>query len=272
VLPRQAKGEAPPATAPTVVKLNDGAPAVLVVEDNAADQRRIVEALNGAGYAVEVAATGAQALARFRERTFAALTLDLILPDMSGVDLLARIRTESRNADVPVIVLTVVAEQGAVAGFTVSDVLAKPIDSAALLHALRRAGVSPERRGAVLVVDDDPGSLKLMEATLGRSGYQTICRQDGEAALQAAAESPPVAVVLDLIMPRVDGFEFLERFRGTEAGRRTPVIIWTVKDLSAADHARLRQTAHAVVAKGGDGAAALLRELNAFLPQQQSAK
>src|SRR5207245_7484731 len=152
------------------------------------------------------------------------------------------------------------------AGFTVSDVLAKPIETAALLDALRRAGVAADRRGAVLVVDDDPGCLRLMEATLGRSGFQTICRQDGEAALKAAAESRPVAVVLDLIMPRVDGFEFLERFRRTEAGRRTPVIVWTVKDLSAHDHARLRETAHAVVAKGGDGAVSLLRELNTFLP------
>ena len=272
VLPRLAKGEARPAVARKVASRKEGAPEILVIEDNAADQALIVEALSAAGFSVETAATGAQALARFRERSFDALTLDLILPDMSGVDLLARIRAEARNADVPVVVLTVVAEQGAVAGFTVTDVLAKPIDTAALLGSLRRAGVVPERHGAVLVVDDDPGCLKLMQATLGRSGYDTICREDAEAALQAAAESRPVAVVLDLIMPRVDGFEFLERFRKMDAGRRTPVIVWTVKDLSAHDHARLRETVHAVVAKGSDGAASLLRELNAFLPRGQAAK
>jgi CheY-like chemotaxis protein len=221
---------------------------------------------------VETASTGAQALAKFRERPFDALTLDLLLPDMSGVDLLARIRAESRNSDVPVVVLTVVAEAGAVAGFTVSDVLAKPIDTAALLDALRRAGVAPERFGAVLVVDDDPGSLNLMQATLGRSGYETICRRDAEAALEAAEKSRPIAVVLDLMMPGVDGFEFLERFRKTEAGRNTPVIIWTVKDLSDKDHSRLRQTAHAIVPKGSDGAASLLRELNAFLPRRKAPK
>ena len=219
---------------------------------------------------METASTGAQALAKLRAQVFQALTLDLLLPDMSGVDLLALIRAEGHNADVPVVVLTVVVEEGAVAGFTVSDVLAKPIDTAALLDSLGRAGVAPGRRGKVLVVDDDPGCLRLMEATLGRSGYETICRQDGEAALQAAAESRPIAVVLDLIMPRVDGFEFLERFRRTEAGRRTPVIIWTVKDLSDHDHARLRESAHAIVVKGSDGAASLLRELNAFLPQRQA--
>jgi CheY-like chemotaxis protein len=263
VLPRQATGKPLPAPQP---RTRAGAPEILVVEDNGADQTRIVEALSGAGFSVQTAATGAQALALLRDRTFDAMTLDLLLPDMSGVDLLARLRAEGRDAKLPVVVLTVVAEHGAVAGFTVSDVLAKPIDAAALLDALRRAGVVADRRGAVLVVDDDPGCLKLMEATLGRSGFQTICRQDGEAALQAAAESRPVAVVLDLIMPRLDGFEFLERFRRTEAGRRTPVIVWTVKDLSAHDHDRLRETAEAVVAKGSDGAVSLLRELNTFLP------
>jgi len=271
ILPLRAIAGELQAMRPPVVSPHAGAPQILVIEDDADDRAVIVEALAAAGYSVETAATGAQALARLRERRFDAMTLDLILPDMSGVDLLDRMRNETLNADIPVVVLTVVAEEGAVAGFTVSDVLAKPIDSAALLKALRRAGVVPGRRGAVLVVDDDPGCLKLMEATLGRSGYETICRRDGLAALEAAAQSRLIAVVLDLVMPGVDGFEFLERFRRTEAGRRTPVIIWTVKDLSAGDHARLRESAHAVVAKDGDSAAALVRELSAFLPQRAAA-
>jgi len=268
ILPLRARSGGLQTMRPPVVSPNAGAPEILVIEDDAGDRALIVEALAAAGYSVESAATGAQALARLRDRRFDAMTLDLILPDMSGVDLLARMRNETLNADIPVIVLTVVAEEGAVAGFTVSDVLAKPIESGALLKALQRAGVVPGRRGAVLVVDDDPGCLKLMEATLGRSGYETICRQDGLAALEAAAQSRLIAVVLDLVMPGVDGFEFLERFRRTEAGRRTPVIIWTVKDLSAGDHARLRESAHAVVVKDGDSAASLVRELSVFLPQR----
>ena len=270
VLPRRTKGEPLPAMARPIVTVNVGAPTVLVVEDNASDQALIVESLTRAGYSVHTAATGAQALVRLRETDFDAITLDLLLPDMSGVEVLQQIRDEDCNANVPVIVLTVVAEKGAVAGFRVTDILAKPLDTGALLNALQRAGVTPQRRGAVLVVDDDEGSLKLMEATLERSGYDTICRKDGEAALQAAAESPLIAVVLDLIMPRLDGFEFLERFRRTESGRSTPVIVWTVKDLTKHDQARLRETAQAVVMKGNEGATALLRELDAFLPRRQA--
>jgi CheY-like chemotaxis protein len=271
VLPRRAKGEVPAVGRP-IVTLNVGGSSVLVVEDNPTDEALIVQTLTNAGYSVQTATTGAQALVKLREADFDAITLDLLLPDMSGVDLLARMRSESRTADVPVVVLTVVAEKGAVAGFRVTDVLAKPLDVEALLAALRQAGVSPERRGAVLVVDDDESCLKLMEATLGRSGYRTICRRDGEAGLKAAAESPLIAVVLDLIMPQLDGFEFLDRFRRTEAGQRTPVIIWTVKDLTSYDQARLRKTAQAVVMKGSDGAAGLVRELDAFLPRRQASQ
>jgi CheY-like chemotaxis protein len=255
-----------------VVTLNVGGPSILVVEDNAGDQKLIVDVLTRAGYSVETAETGSQALVKLAEKNFDAMTLDLLLPDMTGVDLLTRIRADRRFADVPVVVLTVVAEKGAVAGFRVADVLAKPLDARALLAAFRRCGVSPERRGAVLVVDDDEGSLKLMEATLGRSGYKTICRRDGEAALQVATESPLLAVVLDLIMPRLDGFEFLERFRRTDAGQSTPVIVWTVKDLTRHDEERLRRTAQAVVMKGNDGATALIRELDAFLPRQPASQ
>ena len=82
-------------------------------------------------------------------------------------------------------------------------------------------------------------------------------------------ERRPIAVILDLIMPGVDGFEFLERFRRMDAGRRTPVIIWTVKDLSAHDHSRLRETAQAIVVKGEEGSS-LLRQLNSFLPRHAS--
>src|SRR5258706_5568286 len=125
------------------------------------------------------------------------MTLDPLLPERSGVDLPARPRPEGHTAKLPVIVLPVVAEEGAVAGFTVSDVLAKPIDTAALLDALRRAGVVADRRGAVLVVDDDPGGLRLMEGTLGRSRVPTICPPDGEAALPAAAGTRPRGRVPD---------------------------------------------------------------------------
>jgi PAS domain S-box-containing protein len=247
------------------------APRILVIEDDARDREEIVRLIHEAGYAVDTAATGAAALSLFCETAYDAITLDLLLPDMSGVDVLRAIRSEPHNQNAPVIVVTVVSEPGAVAGCAVVDVLAKPLDHSLLLRALERLPVAGRPQGPILVVDDDLSSLRLIEATLHPLGHRTVCYTDAKSALTAERESPPVAVVLDLLMPGMNGFEFLERFRSLPENRAIPVIIWTVKDLSKEEHERLRASAHAVVQKGRGGAA-LVQELRTFLPADPRAK
>ncbi|MBA3540773.1 MAG: response regulator [Deltaproteobacteria bacterium] len=114
---------------------------VLVVEDDMHDQDQIIATLSEAGYAVELASTGAQALALWRSTVFDAATIDLLLPDMSGVELLGQLRREGRTLSVPVIVVTVLPDARAVAGFDVHEILQKPLDRASLLASLARAGV-----------------------------------------------------------------------------------------------------------------------------------
>jgi CheY-like chemotaxis protein len=242
-----------------------GAPTVLVIEDDPNDRAWLLGVLSGAGYAVETAANGAEAAAKCRARRFDAITLDLLLPDMNSRDVLRAIRTEGTNGAVPVIVLTLVAEPGAVAGFNIYDFLVKPVPPEELLASLRRAGVPPDGTRKVLVVDDDPSALKIMGTLLGQLGYQPVCRPDGASGLEAAQEEQPAAVVLDLMMPEIDGFEFLKRFRRTAVGGRTPVIIWTVKDLTTEDRVRLRSMAQGVVLKGHGGVEYLLDELSRLL-------
>ena len=117
----------------------------------------------------------------------------------------------------------------------------------------------------MLVVDDDAASLKMMAATLGQLGYRAVCEQDPIRGLRAATQDPPAAIVLDLLMPGMTGFEFLEQFRTTEAARSVPVIVWTSKDLAADELARLRSSAHAVVSKGHEGNARVLAELTSSM-------
>jgi PAS domain S-box-containing protein len=268
IFPRQALPGAPVPLPREAEAGHREGPEVLVIEDNERDQAALVQILTEAGYAVEAVATGAQALARCRARTFDAITLDLLLPDMSGLDVLEALRSESSTRNLPVIVVTVVTEKGAVAGFAVHDLLSKPLDSSALLASLSRAGLRPGRSGIVMVVDDDPGSLKLMSATLTQLGYRAHGVRSGEEGLRVARKSAPLAVVLDLLMPEMDGFEFLDRLRQVPPCRRVPVIVWTVKDLSAEEYARLRASAQGVVAKAREGIAAVVEELRRFLPVQ----
>ena len=118
-----------------------GARTILVVEDDVRDQAQLVSALGDAGYAVEVAGTGAEAIKHWRRRTYDAATIDLLLPDMSGLELLAALQSESTNKHTPIIVVTVVPDSRLVAGFAVHDILHKPIDRESLLASLARAGV-----------------------------------------------------------------------------------------------------------------------------------
>jgi signal transduction histidine kinase len=124
-----------------------GAPAVLVVEDDAGDQAQLVSTLAAAGYDVELAGTGADALAKWRQRMFDAVTIDLLLPDMSGLDLLSALSADPRATGVPIIVVTVVPDTNVVAGFAVHDVIHKPLDTDSLIASLVRAGVTAAPRG-----------------------------------------------------------------------------------------------------------------------------
>jgi hypothetical protein len=169
-----------------------------------------------------------------------------------------------------VIVVTVVAERGAMTGFNIQDVLVKPVHSAQLLTSLRRAHLAPDARRPILVVDDHRPTLKLAERTLHQLGYRAMCCTGAEEALRVARREPPAAVVLDLLMPGLDGFEFLKRFRRSPGCRRTPVIVWTVKDLTRKEREQLEQLAQAIVSKS-KGTAALVEELGAYAPLASAA-
>jgi len=241
-------------------------PRVLIIEDDLQDQEWLVQTLSRVGYAVECVTTGAAAIARAREQAFDAITLDLLLPDIGGQDVLRAIRAEGPNRRTPVIVATVVPDKGLSAGYHVADVLIKPVAAEDLLAALARAAVMAGGSRSVLVVDDDPRALKLAERSLRESGFRPLCRSDGESGLEAAEREAPAAIVIDLVMPGMGGFEFLERLKRPPWSRGIPVIVWTEKDISAEERRRLAATAESVVLKR-EGPGSLVEELRQCVPQ-----
>ena len=268
VLPRVSHAivEAPPAPrrAP-----RSGAPSLLVIEDDTRERTWLVETLNAAGYAVEVATTGAAAIERCSVQVYDGITLDLLLPDMGGWEVLKAIRGGGPNQATPTVVVTMVVEKGVGAGYAIHDYLAKPVRAEDLVASLRRAGLRPAVGRPVLVVDDDPQARRLLQTMLIGLGYQTMEAAGAEEGLLLAERETLAAVILDLYMPGMDGFGFLERFRAMSAGNGTPVIVWTGKDLTAADHVRLAASAQAVVLKGGTGR--LIEELRTLVAARAAA-
>ncbi|HXB55917.1 MAG TPA: PAS domain S-box protein [Vicinamibacteria bacterium] len=258
ILPRC--GEATTAVPIRDTPLTSTLPRILVIEDDPRDQQWLVQTLSRAGYAVECVATGAAAITRAREQAFNAITLDLLLPDVGGHEVLRAIRTEGPNRQTPVIVATVLADKGFSAGYHVADFLIKPVSAEELLGGLARAAVTAAGSRPVLLVDDDPQALKLAERSLRDAGFRPVCRSDGESGLEAVEQEVPAAIVLDLVMPGMNGFDFLELLRRKPGGIGIPVIVWTEKDISDAERRRLAATAESVVLKG-EGAGSLVEVL-----------
>ena len=245
-----------------VTPLASDNPDVLVVEDNEKDIQWIAKILSDEGHSLDAARTGAEALAKTKATVYSAILLDLILPDMIGWDVLHSIRMEGANQHTPVIVVTLVTEKEMASGFPIQDYLTKPLSPESLIDSLKNAGVqSNGARKKILVVDDDPKALKLAGAALQSSRYEAVCHSGAKSGLAAAAESSFDAIVLDLLMPEVDGFEFLDRVREIAGCRDTPVIVWTNKDLTAENRERLEQSAQSIALKSHDGIDVVLKEL-----------
>jgi two-component system sensor histidine kinase TorS len=118
----------------------------------------------------------------------------------------------------------------------------------------------------ILVVDDDPATLKLADLTLRELGQRPVCKDNAMDALLAAEADPPAVVIVDLLMPQIDGFEFISRLRAFPTGRHVPILVWTVKDLDAGERLRLQASGAAVVSKRAGGSQALVEELRRLLP------
>jgi PAS domain S-box-containing protein len=247
---------------------------VLVVEDDPADQEQIVTALVGAGYVVDVAPTVAAAVALGRANHYDAVTLDLLLPDGSGLEVLASLRAGEASRLTRVVVVTRAAKESLgsdhalAAAFGIEHLLQKPVERRALLGALEAARVAPPdaQAGPVLLVDDDVPAAKLLLLELKSLGFPVEHMTDGSSALAWSEGRNVRAVVLDLVMPGMDGFEFLRHFRASPAHGHVPVLIWTVKDLTSNEHRQLMASAQRVLAKGGRmETTELVAELRALL-------
>jgi CheY-like chemotaxis protein len=192
-------------------------------------------------------------LARCRDRRFDAITLDLLLPDMHGRELLQALRQAGPNRDTPVIVVTIVSDKAVLATCWVDDLLCKPIRGSELLQALRRATVTPGGPQPILVIDDDPEALELAGRSLLELGYRPICVSTADA-LRKSLEDPPAAIVVDPLTTEVDGFAILSQFRKGPTGRRVPIILCTLREIAPAELRRHLAAARSIRQQGEDGA------------------
>lgn len=232
--------------------------AVLVIEDDAAVRQLLEGVLTEEGYRVVTAAGDAGAVELARQLHPDAITLDLALPSLAGWNLLAAIKADSELSDVPVIVLVVVEEAAGVP-LGATDYLTKPVQRERLVGLLRKHcqdGAAP-----VLVVEDDNDTREMLQRMLEREGFTVAEAADGRAGLDRVAEQRPSLILLDLLMPQMNGFEFLAELQARPEWRSIPVVVVTAKDLTPEEHARLSGQVSEVLRKGAYSRERLLSEV-----------
>jgi PAS domain S-box-containing protein len=233
---------------------------VLVIDDDATARALMRNHLMRAGYRVEEAPDGRTGLARARAFPPAAITLDAIMPGMDGWAVLSALKSDPKTAGIPVVMATVLDEARLGIALGASEYLTKPIDRTQLLATLDRvAAVSGGQRA--LVVEDDEPTRTLLVRTLRRAEWQVDEAENGRVALERLAAHQPDVVLLDLMMPEMDGFQFLETLRADRAHDALPVVVITAKVLTDEDRARLNGGVTAVVEKSGRSHEDLLAEV-----------
>jgi PAS domain S-box-containing protein len=256
-----------PAVAPAPMVDRAEGPLILVVEDDPAAGELLSHYLREHGYAVAHAVTGAQAVEMAERLRPAAITLDVLLPDQDGLEVLARLRAVADTEQIPVVVVSITDDRERGVGLGAAEWLVKPVSRDDLVAAVRRA-VPPRaqaRPTAVLVVDDHHETVDLLAETLERRGFLALRAYEGEAAIRLANEALPDVIVLDLIMPGMSGFEVLKRLHAQPATRDIPVLIFTFKDLTEAEQSALRGQVATIVTKSDTSE--LLEVLNRLPPQ-----
>lgn len=242
------------------------APLVLVVEDDVHIANVLRTYLETDGYRVEMAADGRAALQLASSLRPFAITLDISLPKLDGWSVLSALKRDPATCNIPVVIVSIVdnREFGLVLGAT--EYLVKPIDPDRLRSALQSLnGIPRQDSRTILVVDDDPALRDVLSSLLEEDGWHVQTAGDGEAALALVQREPPSALVLDLMMPRLDGFEVLRTLRAQPTTRDLPVIVVTAKDLTDEDRARLARNAQRVLVKQAMPLGELRQEIHSLL-------
>ena len=242
-------------------------PLVLVVEDDLHAGDLLGHFLKESGYRVAHAATGAQAIALAKSLKPDVITLDILLPGEDGLAILGQLKGGPSTKHIPVVVVSITDHRDL--GFSLGAVewLVKPVQRTNFIESVRRAiGTAPlEHTPTVLVVDDEPATVELLTDTLTTQGFRALGAHDGREGIAAAVAHHPDVIVLDLIMPGLTGFEVVRELRDHPMGRNIPILIFTAKELSASDRARLKDSVQGIVQKEGP-TAALLNELSRVCP------
>jgi len=244
-------GHQPAAAAPSHPEVTPGGLSMLVIEDDERSAELLRIFLEDGGFSVTVVGDGGEGIEAARRLRPSAIVLDLLLPNVSGWDVLTRLKGDPALAQIPVVIVSMVDERGKGYALGAAGYLVKPVDRDELLGALRPLTGSMDGQPVkVLTIDDDPVALELVAAVLDPEGYQVLRANGGEEGISIALHEGPALVIVDLLMPGTDGFEVVEQLRADPRTMHIPIVVLTAKAIGEEDRERLHSRIAHLAEKG----------------------
>ncbi len=234
------------------------APLVLVIDDDSASRDLLQRSLNRDGFLVVAAAGGEEGLRLARELRPTVITLDVMMPSMDGWAVLKRLKADPDLARIPVIMLTMVDNKNLAVRLGAAEYMTKPIDRT-LLVALMDKYRCGEPPCTVLLVEDDADTREMMREILMKQHWEVVEAENGHAALSRIRQSRPTLILLDLMMPRMDGFELAAALQGQPDWASIPIVVLTAKDVTTDDLMRLDGLVEKVLHKGSNSREDIVR-------------
>ena len=241
---------------------------ILIVDDDPDSRDLLRRTLEADGYSVVTASGGEEGLELAREHLPSLITLDVMMPGMDGWAVLKQLNAEPELESIPVLMITIVGDKDL--GYTLgaTEHLTKPVERSKLLKLVRKYA-GPSGVGHALVVDDDASVRSLFARTLKEDGWTVAEAENGAIALDRVSEQKPDLVLLDLMMPVMDGFEFAFHFQKLEDTGSTPIIVITAKDLTEEDRQRLNGGVQRTIQKGALTRQHLLEQVRDIVAHHQ---
>jgi signal transduction histidine kinase/CheY-like chemotaxis protein len=250
---------------PSIAQLEHGS-TVLVIDDDPVVRELLPRRLADLGVHVATAASGAEGLLLAKTLLPDLITLDVLMPGMDGWTVLTTLKSTPALAHIPVIMLTIVDDWKTGFALGAVDYLTKPINSERLVELIdfhRRDRIVQDSAGDyILIVEDDAALRELLHRNLDRAGWEAIEAADGRAALAQIAKRRPGLILLDLMLPELDGVQVIDELHATPAGQSIPIIVLTAKDLTPAEHQRLNGSVAQILQKGTYSSEELLRNIS----------
>lgn len=238
-------------------------PLILIIDDDPVATELLSQIVRSAGYRVETARSEQEAIHKASQPDVAAITLDILFPAGSGFTTLELLKRRPETASIPVIIVSVVDQKRVGFALGAAEYLLKPVSQSALKEALaKHVRVHTSHRPVVLIVDDDPAALELTRSILESSSCAVIAASSGEEALTILSRRAINVILLDLIMPEMDGFELASRIRANETFEHIPLFILTGQELTFQERRLLSQHAETILSKTDAWGEQLLQEIN----------